>query len=143
MKLDVAYDMAVPPLEIEGVHDSTEDEENKTGENKSSGETIALVDDLDEPNESLYTNEEQEYDKDKSDEEEERKPRITRLDRIIREPTRLIAELGVTTLDYEIKLTAAEDHYYKTMCKLHKSEFIAREIKCVGTGKGPTHKRVK
>jgi hypothetical protein len=61
-------------------------------------------------------------------------PRATRLGRTIRKPARLIEELGAgTSVDYKIKLIAAEDdHYYETMKELHELEFTSREIGFVG-----------
>jgi hypothetical protein len=112
-KPDVIYDMAVPPLEITGINPSMESGENERGKNESSGENIDLEDDSDNLKDDTSKNEDTE-EEDQS-EDEDKQPRATRSGRTIREPARLIEELGATMIDYEIKLIAVEDHYYETM----------------------------
>jgi hypothetical protein len=38
------------------------------------------------------------------------------------------------TVEYKMKLTEAENHYYEVMKELHETKFISGEINCMGAG---------
>jgi hypothetical protein len=133
--------VVVPPLIIEGIDDPIiKIGENKAGENQSSGENIDVDNSSESDNSSNSSNDEkQSTNEDNSDDETPAKQptRSTRSGRTIREPIQLIKDLGATIFDeYEIKLSEAEEHYYKVMKELIESKFINGEIDCIGAGIG-------
>jgi hypothetical protein len=128
---DVALNLDVPPLPT-GEDDDLVIETGDDEPAESSGDDIVI----EIPNDA-----EEDSDEDSDDEEEKDKDKgvMTRSGRAINWPARFVDEVGATTmdsLDYEIKLSDAENNYYEKMGELHEGDFIAGEVCCVGAGIG-------
>jgi hypothetical protein len=125
---DVALDLDVPPLTT-GDDDDLVIETGDDAPAESSGDDVVI----EIPNDA-----EEDSDED-SDDEDKTKGVTTRSGRAINRPARFVDEIGATTmdsLDYEIKLSDAENNYYEKMGELHEGDFIAGEVCCVGAGTG-------